>query len=274
MTSLRTRILGSAAALTIAALPACGGDDGATFAKASPEQLQRAFQAGSGADAGSVLLIGLFLSGADDPTACPRLATQGAVTTVTGGCTDAEGVRFDGSIRIDNLPGFFEENPAFDPSRPSRVTADDFRVRDGDQTTSIDGSVELDWSTSVATIDLTIGFGGITTTSQLVLREDRLADTSTADAGSSISVSGLGSAEVSGTWSLGGDFPEGAMTLRGADTIVFDIGGTTADGCIPYRISSGATGQLCDEVSERRAELAPSAWWQVRPGDVRGLGLW
>src|SRR5262245_38326070 len=115
----------------------------------------------------SALALGTVSSGQNAPTSCPRVVTDRQDTTVTGGCTDEDGVRFEGSLEIHNLPGLEIENPAYDPSQSSSIELD-FRVTSPQgEDVVLDGKVER----NVADIlgDLTIEAQGIESISRLAM---------------------------------------------------------------------------------------------------------
>ncbi len=239
------RFVPAAALAALATLAGCpgGSDLDATFVDATPAQLERALQVGSGGDGGSAYFLGMLLSQQDAPEDCPRLVTSGATTTVTGGCDTDGGGRIEGRIVIENVPPFFAEDPDIDPDAPSSVSYDNFHVVDGDDDIFIDGVVELDPVTQAAAIDLTVRAEGIEATSQLTLSCDA-TDLCSAAEGGEVEIVGIGRAAIEGSWRL--DEPaEGTLTLRGADTVVFDVG-ASADNCVPYTLADGTTGEVCD----------------------------
>jgi hypothetical protein len=226
------------AALTTGAIGAGCTEQEAHFADATPAQLERALAASSGDDMGTALIFGITFSGRSEPTACPAIKTTGQSTTVTGNCTDESGGRWDGSITIRNLPGI-DENPAFDPTQPSSAEFDLRLTSPQGEELAIDGRVTVD---AVAfSSDLTIDSNGIASTSRMKLSVNS-SDLLTALSGSEIEIADLGNADVEGSWSFG-DVPRGSITVRGADTLVFDIG-RFVNGCVPYRIGN-EQGSVC-----------------------------
>jgi hypothetical protein len=241
--------------LSIAALAGCPGESGAHFADASDAQLERALAASSGSDLGQAAFIGIVFSGMNDPTTCPRLATTGQDTVASGGCTTEEGDRWEGEIRIHNFPGFFQENPAYDPTQPS-VAEFEVTVTPSDgEVVSIDGQVRLE--EAVLSGDLALDFEGITSVSRLALGcEDDGPCTASPD--SEIEISDLGTGSVEGTWTMD-DPPSGSVTVRGADSLVFDIASRDANGCVPFTVGD-RSGTICDPnvQGEEGAALAGS----------------
>ena len=257
----------STSLLSLTALAGCPGSEteyDAKFAEATDAQLQRSFAASAGGDLESALLIGiLFSGGASEPGACPTVTTDGQDTTVTGGCTTEDGDRWDGSIEIHNLPGFFVENPAYDPEAPSSVVFDLHIIPfGGGDEVDLSGSVEV--AEGSASSDFTVDAEGIETTSRLTLEcEDE--GPCTAASGSEIIVEGLGGAAVEGTWSLGEE-ASGEVRVKGADTLVFDMASRDENGCVDYAIGD-RTGQVCGEGDE--PAFAPRSSWSDRIRAVR-----
>jgi len=202
------------------------------------------------------MFIGIIFSGQNDAESCPTVATDGQDTTATGGCTTEDGDRWEGTIEIHNLPGFFEENPAYDESQPSKITFDvEVTAPDG-EVTRLDGTVETTVGAAPGvSSDFTVDNAGIVTTSRLDLActEDGPC---TASADSEIDVSDLGGAAVEGTWTLG-DPATGSVTLRGADVLVFDIASRDDNGCVAYSIGS-ESGTVCGDSGEEPAFTGPA----------------
>jgi hypothetical protein len=104
----------------------------------------------------------------------------------------------------------------------------------------------------VVSTDLSLTFGGLQARSVLEL-DVSAAGSFVAGEGSAIEVDGLGGAAVSGSWSFesqdeqGNTIPAtGTITLRGAETLVFDLA-NDVDGCIPYSIDGADRGSLCGD---------------------------
>lgn len=226
-----SRLTSLCLASSLLAIAGCD-EQQARFADATPEQLSRAYSAAAGNDLMSALFLGSVFSGRNDPAGCPPVATQGQDTLVSGDCTDEDGVRFDGSMKIHNLPGLEEENRAHDLTKSGSVDLDFEVTKPEHEDIAVDGHVERD----VADIagDLKIAAEGITSISRLTI-ECATDGACTASSDSEIEISDLGVASVEGTWSLSGP-PSGSVTVRGADTIVFDINKRDRVGCVPFTI--------------------------------------
>jgi hypothetical protein len=242
MMSLRiTSILLSSSLLSVVALAGCAesgaSSEETSFADATPAQLERVYSASAGHDLGSALILGAVFSGENDTGGCPAIVTQGQDTTVTGGCTMEDGGRVDGSIAIHNLNGF-EENPAYDPAEPGFVKLDFHVTTSQGERIDLDGRVDFNGRVELDGVrvqgDLTIGAGGVGSTSRLTL--SCVDGTCTILPGSEIELSDLGGGSVEGTWGTGAS--SGRVTVRGADVLVIDIAGQDEKQCAPYEIGA------------------------------------
>ncbi len=240
----RLASLGLSSALFLgAALAGCTAPEGTRFADASPAQLDRTYRAASGHDLVSVLLLGSVFSGEHQPTGCPRIVTEGQDTTVTGGCTLENGTRLEGEIALHNLPAWDADFPAHDPSQPASIELD-FRIAFPEGGGSmLDGRIDFaEEPEPRISGDLTIDAAGITSTSRLTVACE-VEGPCTMAAGSEIEISDLGRASVEGTWHFE-DPPTGQLTVRGADVLVFDVGGRESSRCVPYTVGD-KRGTVC-----------------------------
>ena len=229
-----------------------------TFRDASPAQLRHAAAAASGADALTLGLLGAVYSQRDEPASCPRVATSGRVTTVTGGCTDEDGKRVDGTLVIDNLRPAFGDDPDIDRTAPARLTADELTLATDEGTVRFHGMTISDPTANTLAIALAVTDGGSTRRGDLVVAVDP-QDVFTATAGATIEVEGLGQASVEGTWRLEPQL--GAFTLRiGESSAIFDVAASTE--CFHYVLSDGIPRNLCNEQSGK----APVARWLATSG--------
>lgn len=238
----------------LALVPACGGDDdsghlldggddgSAVFAQATGPELMRALQAASGGDALSAMALGTLFSQRDEPDGCPAIASEGAVTTVTGGCTGTEGERIVGTLVLENVPSLAPD-PDIDPSRPRRARADGFSLAGDDGVLALDGEVEVEPDRRIATNALRFEVGGASATSDVSWTCD---DTGlcAAEPGSAVELE-LGTATVEGSRRLE-DPKAGSVVLRGADAVTFDVAAATDD-CVPYTLSDGTSDQACED---------------------------
>jgi hypothetical protein len=266
--TLSSRIFLAGVASTSLLAVACSDDAefDAKYSTLSEAQLRNAVELIQLGDVGQLMTIGIFVSGANEPANCPSFVTSGNVTTVAGGCTDADGDRFDGKIVITNMQGFFVETPNFDPTKPSTVEATGFKVTNAATpdspagTDTLDGKVTMTPSadgsaTFVSEVDMTLD--GVTSHSERSFTCDA-TDLCTEAEGNWLEISGVGSASLSGTYRR--DEPvTGTLTAQGAETLVIDVAAQT-DECATIRIEGGAARQVCsiDEGgSTRQARLAP-----------------
>lgn len=265
---IRLPRLASLAALPLSLLVACDDPDRktATFSTADDAHLRRAVEVIRAGDAGQLFIPALFLAGEHDPTACPSITTVGNVTTITGGCTDDDGDRFEGRIVATNFQGAFTELPSYDPTQPTVAVAEGFTATTDTQTVSLDGRVSSaprgatpeEGMRLEALIDATID--GLHAHTDATYDCDA-TDLCTLAGGSWVDIDGVGAAELSGTYRY--DEPRtGAITATGAETLVIDVVASTD--CIAFTIDGGAVRQLCDEEepSSRRVpalRFAPGA---------------
>jgi hypothetical protein len=248
------------------------GDDHQTaeFATASDAQLRRTIGAMRVGDLATLYIIGAFTSGTNSD-ACPGIVSSGAVTTITGGCTNDDGDRLDGRIVVTNVQPVFATNPSYDPAQPSTVEAFDFTVVGTDGTESIDGKVTQTVTGGsadnggVVTGSTDVTVEGIAVHSEIGFSCDA-SELCTLRDESWIDVDGLGGAVLTGTFRFD-DPATGTITATGADTLVMDVA-TTDDDCVTFRIDGGATRQLCDPdapSAKRRTPVAgpAAAGWRA-----------
>lgn len=244
-------LLASSLLLPTTLLAACSDDGGgdptydARFASADEATRARALAAAGGADYAVAYFVGSAYAGFDEATACPRVERSGSTTTVTGGCTNDDGTRYEGRIVLDNVAGFFSEDDSVDPTRSQQLDFEDFSIIDADGELLIDGSVEVRPAAEQRVVaDLYAAFEGEGVHSHLDLTFTE-SGMSTLAAGSWIEVDGLGGARASGTFNMSTDTPAGALTLAGADTLVADFDAVEGS-CVPLTIDGAPAGELCD----------------------------
>ena len=227
-------------------LAACGDStsDPAKFASATDLQRQRAVVAGSGTEAAFAFLVGSFATSPDEGSSCPTLSTSGATTTATFNCTDDEGNRIDGRIVATNVGSILGGGLAPDPTRDAVLTFDGFHQHGAtaEQALIFDGTITMRPDQKLV-ISMASTLGGLeAVTDATFLSSDGLT---TASAGSSVEVEGLGSATISGTW-FNGEEPAGTLVLEGADVLRAAYG-DKVDGCVPLTVDGQAAGELCDQ---------------------------
>jgi hypothetical protein len=219
--------------LPLVLLAACSGPDHqeAVFAGRTDTQIDRAVVAVTGGD----LFMATFMAVIYEHTPagqCPSV-TQDAQgrAHVQGGCTTSDGTQLTGAAIIDNVPDASGKNA--DPTRPGTLQFEQLTITQAAGTTSFDGTLELDGNGAIASLD--VGFGGIVAHDDFSYHCDTQC---TYDAGSMLDVDGIGTADVSGTFTL--TSPQQVMlTLRGADELDLQ----DRNGCVAY--SGAATGMLC-----------------------------
>jgi hypothetical protein len=239
--------LGFLLASPLLALAACGSSEparDAVFASAPEGQIHRAFSAASGADAAGALFLGVaYATAPASTTSCPRIAHDGGRTTITGGCSNDEGIKYEGTATFDNVPTL--TGGGYDPSKPTRIEFDGFKANaQAKDPVIIDGSVTI--SKTSMTTELSLTADNVSSHAAIELTQG--ADGSvTAQDGSSIDVEKLGSAAVSGTWkpAKDGAAATGKITVTGKDVLVFDLGAADANGCAPYSVGGAVKGKEC-----------------------------
>jgi hypothetical protein len=205
----------------------------ASLDEAEPELLDRLMLSAVGDDALAASGLAAFAQALGD---CPAVAIAGATTTVTGGCLDDRGNRWEGSLTI--LDGTTLEFDALVFHHTTSLVPSTYDGRLVVTETSISG-------------DITIDRDGIVSRSVLDLTVDGYA-AFTVRGPSSVEVDGVARADISGSWKLrvfADDPPAtGEVVLTaGADTALLDLEGADASGCLPYSVNGVAAGELCYE---------------------------
>lgn len=240
--SLLTASLLNAAACTDDDGPAA--DDGARFADASQAQRERALTAALGMDAGMAYFMASFMQSVPPGVACPSVTRSGSTLTVTTDCTDDGGTRLSGRIVGTNVPDL--EGGNFDPARPIELRFEGYRLDDtsaDNEDFAFDGTVTMSPDGAFAA-RLTSEVGGMAATIDATWRATTNGRQAAA-AGSTVTLPGLGQAEIQGTWLLEDPAPVGAIELHGADVLRADFDRASND-CVPITIDGAAAGELCD----------------------------
>lgn len=235
--SYRAALLG----LPMAFLAACPSDEPAreqvSLASLSAVQRERMVHSVIGFDANALL----FIVGAIDATSvCPKVTDSGTSRTAVGGCTDDEGVQWQGEIRASNITG------AVDRNKTVSLRADGFGFKesaiDGEDV-EFDGTVDLVPNKSM-TVALT------TTAAGEALRIDlkwTSLDSPRTVTGT-VEIVGRGYADVTAEWDASP--PSGSIELRGRDVFTVDVSkladNATGEDCAPGFLDGVAAGQVCD----------------------------
>lgn len=229
-------------------LTACGSDGAAParFTEADEAHRVRALTAAAGGDAGLAFVLGSFATAAAPESTCPSVVRVGDRATATFDCTDSAGTRIDGCIVATNLGDLLgDSGPAADPTKDVVLAFEGFRqhgAAPAEQVT-LDGRVALRPDGAMVAA-LEVGLAGITALTDATLVSNGAL--TSAVAGGSIEVDGLGRATIHGAWSLDEDNPAGALELRGADVLRADFADAFG-GCVPITIDGHAAGQLCQD---------------------------
>lgn len=216
------------------------GDRNAVFSTADSATMRRVLRSIQGNDVLAVTVVGMSFSG-DDRAGCPAVVSEGPVTTVTGGCSNDEGVRVDGRLVLTNVRAL-GGNPAVDPTRPGTIEAFGWQVT-SDLAYRMDGRVVM---TAVdgdpargqtLEADVDVELDGFPVHAELALVDDD-QEFSTYQPGSWIHLDGIGSADLSGTFRatgvLGGN---GVITATGAETLTYEV--FQLGDCDAYSIDGG-----------------------------------
>jgi hypothetical protein len=230
----------------LAVVPACDEDPelDANFTKASQADRQRAVGVASGATfaTAAILTTALIPSGLE--SGCPKVTVKSDSVKLQGGCS-FEGVRVEGSATLegDNLD---EESDSGSLS----MRWNDFRIVEDGKTLRIDGSVDVDGSEtrSVVRADLTVEIGGLSST-----LDGEMTCTATGckpSDDSYVTLSGVGTAQLKGSWQETEDSLTGTLELAGADTMKVDFGKEQPAGCYATTIDGASVAAVCVEIDD------------------------
>jgi hypothetical protein len=246
-----TRLACSFATASLIHLVACGGTDApassdASFASASQVQKERMIIAASGVEGTLAYFAATAAMSTGPDTTCPRVERTGSDVTVTGGCTDDSGTRLTGSFTGKNVPSLF--GGGNDPTRPVELAFDGWSTRLTDDSSAANDDWAFDGTLTMhpdrrMVADLAVTLGGMQTRTRATWRPS--GELTTADAGSTVELTGFGSAELAGSWRVSNDAPAGAIELHAADVLRVDLA-ATVDGCAPMTVDGAPAGQLCD----------------------------
>jgi hypothetical protein len=203
----------------LAVVPACDEDPelDANFTKASQADRQRAVGVASGAT---------FATAAILTTALIPSRVEGSAT-----------------LEGDNLD---EESDSGSLS----MRWNDFRIVEDGKTLRIDGSVDVDGSEtrSVVRADLTVEIGGLSST-----LDGEMTCTATGckpSDDSYVTLSGVGTAQLKGSWQETEDSLTGTLELAGADTMKVDFGKEQPAGCYATTIDGASVAAVCVEIDD------------------------
>jgi len=132
----------------------------------------------------------------------------------------------------------------YDPTRATVITFAGYSSEDGDGVWTFDGTLRREPGNRLD-LELTAGLDVGEAHSDLRIDCESAIMECTALDGSRIDVTGLGAAEVSGTWKLDQQDPRGSLILAGADVLELDFERAT-ENCIPYSIDGEDAGEICD----------------------------
>jgi fibronectin-binding autotransporter adhesin len=213
----------------------------ARFADATPTQLFRTIYATTVGD----LIFAATLSYSIGPAACPATTTFGSDEVVVGGCTDTSGRAFTGSAQLDNTAALTAGSGiatlTFDAFAESGSASTVTIGREAVDAFELDGTVQINPIDASAT-SFAATLLGVTVTTTMTTTSCATA-TCTVGNGATLDIGGLGTAELTGSWSM--DQSSGTLVLAGADTLTVAL---TGSGCRSYAISDGGSGTLCGTI--------------------------
>ncbi len=239
-------LLGSSLLVT---LVACGGDDGGStdvqptlrFADRTDAELARLIDVAGGGDlfraTGALDQFGDTF----EAEACPTITIAGAVATVTGGCTRADGTQLGGSGAVDNPIGWDQLDYRFQDD--TLYTFTQFGLGDGQATQTFDGWLRRTDGLATWDADLTASLFGVGVRSDLYIHCTDPQRPSCAFTNSGVELVGVGGARVSGTVaaSTSGGGQRIDLTLQGVDRLTIHSTGT----CLGWQIEGTTRGVTC-----------------------------
>ncbi|MCW5809123.1 MAG: hypothetical protein KIT31_42610 [Deltaproteobacteria bacterium] len=227
------------AVLATATAAACATDEGAddapaaSFDKANEAQIARMIEAGLGGDAIAARGVAGFAESMAHGSGCPHLVDDGGTVTLTGGCLDERGNRWDGTLVMRD--------------EGTRLELTGFAFQHGTRPapTTYDGTLTI--TETAITGDITRHRDAIRSRSVVDLVGSEYAFAVRGP--STVEVEGIGRADLTGSWKLKAYLSDppatGAATLTGADVAYIDVTGGDARGCYPYTINGAFHGILC-----------------------------
>lgn len=229
----------------LAVAPACDKDVvmDADFAKASQEQRQIAIATATGEAASAAIFLTAIIAGFGEEGSCPKVTRSGDKVTIKGGCSVDDG-RIEGSATLEGDEDDGELS----------VSWDNFRITDSDSTLRIDGSLTITEKGQGGEIDADVDFEIDGKGGKLdgVLTCDD-SERCTAARETYVTVKGLGSATVTGTWSTGdedGGVRSGAIELWGKNVLKLDFSKPTSEGCYAATVNDAPVAPLCEDIDD------------------------
>jgi hypothetical protein len=169
----------------------------------------------------------------------------GNVTTLTGPCTDENGLDWAGTLVLENIPSMHGEADGYRHGQPGKMTFDHYVFRDDDEDLMrIDGAIDVTFDSflpKAVSGDLHVFDRGTTYEVQPQLACD-LDQHCTID-GTTFEIDGLGAGSSDGAWGIQQGF-WGSVTLHGDVDVVYDVGAWSFGGCLPSTVD-GAERPLC-----------------------------
>lgn len=184
---------------------------------------------------------------------CPTVTTEGTTTTYTGGCTDENGITYSGTlVMTEGAEG------------AGSAAYDAWEMDGGGSYFYFDGTLSLsqtpDYITTIATDAFTLiieddesSISASYSDYSLTTPFTEAPEMETSIAGT-ITVEGAGAFTASGSMLTTRDCESepasGALVFTGANTLTFSPdGASNCDGCTPYTLSDGGSGQICEDAS-------------------------
>lgn len=216
-------------ALLVVLVAACSDGDSAEKASVAALSAEERGDVATGSmgtfDASLVLAVSL----AEPSQGCPAVSVSASGVTITGGCTDTEGIRWDGKI-TSSVKG-----------SGLSLSVEDFKLVMEETTVTVDGDIQ--WTGTGIASDIVIAYPGKEmiissswTTTSLLGGSVRIAGDSR------VEIEGIGYVDTAGEWDL--RVPSGYLELRGEQTLRIDFT-TYVEGCASATLDGAASGEVC-----------------------------
>jgi hypothetical protein len=245
--------------LATSLLAACdgGADLDAKYTAATQQQRVAAVGAARGDLATGSMFLGTLLAALPTSPACPTISKSGKDVTIKGGCSDDD-TRYDGSLIIKGLDLTKPDDKALEGT----VSFDwnKFTVTAGGKKTVIDGSITFEGKGGKGTIhtDLSVEAGG-----QVVSVDSGSTCTDkacTVDAGSTVTVKGVGTGEIKGDFTQSDDDVwSGALELHGKETLRVDFSKVKTPGCYEATVEGKAVDAVCLDAPKSQSKSSSLA---------------
>jgi hypothetical protein len=213
--------------------PGTGADHDADFTRATADQRTRAVVSAFGDDLHG--MMSLMFRMLDWEGVCPTISRAGDKVTFQGGCTD-DGLRVEGSATL-----------AGSEDGLANATWSDFTLTQNGRALRLDGTASQDERGATITRggDFDIETDGVSLHFAGTLSRDATR-TWAPSADAEISIDGVGTAAIAGSWRGGHETIDGGtLELRGKNTLTVDFTREVTAHCYAATIDGGATDAIC-----------------------------